>query len=280
MEEKKFSVLLSIYKKENPVFLAACLESILAQTLMPDEIVMVEDGALTDELYAVLDEYEKKCNGLLKRVRYETNKGLGLALKEGLAACTNEFIARMDTDDICAPQRFEKQTAYLCSDPSLSIVGGNIAEFETDPAEAAYDRVVPCRHEEICRYMKKRCPFNHGTVMFRKSHVEKAGGYLDWKWNEDYYLWVRMYLAGCRFANIDENLCYVRVGKDMYRRRGGWQYFLSEYKLQKFMRKNRVISPATYLCNVTKRFILQVMMPNSLRGWIFKKFARKKAVKR
>ena len=135
-------------------------------------------------------------------------------------------------------------------------------------------RVVPQEHTAICEYLKTRCPFNQMTVMFRRDDVEEAGGYLDWYCDEDYYLWVRMFLKNKRFANLPDILVRVRVGADMYKRRGGWKYFKSEAKLQRFMRKQRVIGFPTYAVNVTKRFLLQVMMPNAVRGWVFRKFAR------
>ena len=117
---------------------------------------------------------------------------------------------------------------------------------------------------------------NQVTVMFKHSDVKEVGGYIDWFWEEDYYLWLRLYLAGKKFANIQDVLCNVRVGKEMYQRRGGWKYFKSERALQKFMLKNKIIGFGTYFLNVAKRFIVQVLLPNKLRGWVFKKFARTK----
>ena len=137
------------------------------------------------------------------------------------------------------------------------------------------ERIVPQRHEEIVEYMKTRCPMNQVTVMFRKADVMAVGGYIDWFCEEDYYLWLRMYLAGMRFANIPETLCHVRIGEEMYRRRGGWKYFCSEAKLQKYMLDKQIISVGTYLMNVAKRLIVQALLPNSLRGFVFQKFARK-----
>ena len=129
--------------------------------------------------------------------------------------------------------------------------------------------------KEIKEYMKKRCAMNHVAVMYKKSSVLRVGNYQDWPWNEDYYLWVRMLKEGCRFANTGTILVNVRVGEDMYRRRGGWRYFKSEAKLQKYMKKNKIIGFGTYVMNVAKRFIVQVLLPNKIRGWVFKKFARK-----
>ena len=115
---------------------------------------------------------------------------------------------------------------------------------------------------------------NQVTVMFRRADVAEVGGYIDWFCEEDYYLWLRMALAKKQFANVPENLVNVRVGKEMYRRRGGWKYFKSEAGLQKFMLRKKLISVPTYAANVTKRLIVQVFLPNKLRGWVFRKFAR------
>jgi hypothetical protein len=181
----------------------------------------------------------------------------------------------MDADDISVPQRFEKQLFMLNSDTALSIVGGNISEFVDVEEQIVGCRNVPSKDEEIKKYLKERCPMNQVTVMFRKKDVDKAGGYLDWYCEEDYYLWIRMALANCKFANLDQTLCYVRVGKEMYQRRGGWKYFKSEYGLQKYMLNHNLINSITFVYNVIIRFVVQVLMPNRLRGWVFQKIARK-----
>ena len=161
------------------------------------------------------------------------------------------------------------------SDPSIDIIGGNIAEFVGEIDNFVGKRIVPCSDLEIKDYMKYRCPMNLVTVMFKKSSVYAAGGFIDWFCEEDYYLWLRMYLKKMKFANIPDVLVNVRVGKEMYQRRGGWKYFKSEAKLQKYMLDNKVIKFPTYFINCSKRFVVQVMLPNRIRGWVFKKFARK-----
>lgn len=267
---EKYSVLMSLYKKEKPEYLRLAIDSMLNQTVKPDEIVLVEDGPLTDELYAVLDEYGDK----LTRVRNEKNLGLGLALNVGLRACRNELVARMDTDDISKPERCEEQLQYFEQHPETDIVGGDIAEFIGDESNIVGKRVVPQSNEEIREYMKKRCALNHVSVMYKKSSVQTAGGYQDWFWNEDYYLWIRMWLNGAVFGNTGTVLVNVRTGKEMYQRRGGKKYFKSEKGLQDYMLEHKMINRTTYLENVAKRFIVQKMLPNSVRGWVFRKFAR------
>lgn len=268
---EKYSVLMSLYVKEKPEYLRLAVDSMLNQTVKPDEIVLVEDGPLTDELYALLDEYGDK----LTRVRNEKNLGLGLALNVGLRACRNELVARMDTDDISKPERCEEQLRYFEQHLETDIVGGDIAEFIGDETNIVCRRVVPQSNEEIREYMKKRCAFNHMSVMYKKTAVEAAGGYQDWFWNEDYYLWIRMWLNGAVFGNTGTVLVNVRTGEEMYQRRGGKKYFKSEKGLQDYMLEHRMIGFGTYAMNVSKRFIVQEMLPNSVRGWVFRKFARK-----
>ena len=274
MNDLKFSVSMCVYGKDNPDWFRTAVDSILNQTRRPDEVVLVVDGPVPDELDAIIRLYEAL--PFFRVIRLAVNEGHGNARRKGLSACTNELVALMDADDIAAPDRFEKQLRRFIEDPSLSIVGGNITEFIDTPDNVVGERTVPEKEEDICAYLKKRCPFNQMTVMFRKSDVEEVGGYIDFYCEEDYYLWLRLYLAGKHLANLPDVLVNVRVGKDMYRRRGGWRYFKSERRLQKFMRKNKVIGMGTYLSNVTKRFIVQVLLPNRLRGWVFQKFARSK----
>jgi len=274
MENIKFSVAMCTYGKDNPQWLTAAVDSILNQSAVPSEVVLVVDGPVPDILDAVICKYE--ANPIFKVVRLEKNMGHGDARRISLENCSNELVAIMDSDDISSPNRFEKQLALFAKDSSLAIVGGNITEFIGDPTNIVGKRVVPMNDNDIKEYLKYRCPMNLVTVMFKKTLVESVGGFIDWFCEEDYYLWIRMYLAGMKFANLSENLVNVRVGKDMYNRRGGIKYFKSEARLQKFMLDNKIIGFGTYLSNVAKRLIVQVLMPNKIRGFIFKKFAREK----
>ena len=274
MKETKFSVSMCVYGKDDPRWFETAVESILHQTAKPAEVVLVVDGPVPPELDTVIKKYEADI--LFTVIRFEKNQGHGNARRASLAACTNELVALMDADDISAPDRFEKQLAAFDREPDVAIIGGDIAEFIGTPDNIVAYRRVPAKNEEIMQYMKKRCPFNQMTVMFKKSIYEQAGGYLDWYCDEDYYLWLRMMQTGARFANIGEILVRVRVGKEMYQRRGGWEYFKSEAKLQSYMLQHRIISISTYLANIGKRLVVQVLLPDRLRGWVFQKFARKR----
>ena len=275
MEEKKISVLMSVYKNDIAQNVKTAVESIINQTFRPSQVVIVVDGPVPDETTKTLEEL-KELYSEVEIYPLEQNVGLGNALKDGMTHCVNEIVARMDSDDIAVEDRFEKQIKKFEEDCELSIVGSNIAEFIGDKDNVVSIRSVPEKHEDICKYLKKRCPFNHMTVMFKKSEVEKAGGYLHWFYNEDSYLWARMYLAGCKFANIPENLVYARINEATFQRRGGYKYYKSERDLFKFMYKNKIIGWGEYQKAKTIRFVIQVLMPNSVRKYVFLKMMRKK----
>ena len=274
MVNSSFSVSMCVYKKDNPYHFRTAAESILNQTVPPSEVVLVVDGPVPPELNTVIKEFE--ANPIFNVIRLPVNSGHGNARRTGLENCTNELVALMDADDISVPDRFQKQINIFNSNPNLAIVGGNISEFVNNPNNIVGYRKVPQKDADIKLYMKKRCPMNQVTVMLSKSKIKSAGGYLDWYCNEDYYLWVRLALKGYEFANIDEVLVNARIGEDLYRRRGGWRYFKSEAKLQRYMLKNKIISFWGFSVNVIKRLIVQVLMPNRLRGWVFQRMARER----
>lgn len=273
---QEFSIIISVYKNDKPEHVCIALDSILvSQTVKPMEVVLVQDGPVSEELSALLTKYEEEYADVIHIIRLEKNGGLGNALRLGVNNAKYDIIARMDSDDICLPNRFEKQLCYMEQHPEVSILGGQIDEFIDTVDNVVGKRIVPCEDKDIKDYLKSRCPFNHMTVMFRKGAVLKVGNYLDWFWNEDYYLWIRMALGACIMANLYDTLVQVRVGKEMYQRRGGWKYFKSEARLQKYMWNHHLISLPKYLYNIVIRFAVQVAMPNRLRGWVFKRFARK-----
>lgn len=260
-----------VYHGDDPINFSRAVDSVLDQTALPDEVVLVVDGPVPAALDEIISRYETLEN--FKVVRLSQNQGHGVARRTGLEHCSHSLVALMDADDICVSDRFAKQLAAFAANPGASIVGGQIAEFVGETDHIVGYRTVPLEDPQIKAYLKVRCPMNQVTVMFRKEDVAAVGGYQDWYCNEDYYLWVRMHMAGMQFVNVPETLVRVRVGEDMYRRRGGWKYFSSEAKLQKYMLDNGIIGIGRYLINVGKRMVVQ-MMPNRIRGWIFQKFAR------
>ncbi|HEL1996358.1 glycosyltransferase [Streptococcus suis] len=274
MNSQAFSVSMCVYGKDNPEWFNTAVESILNQSVRPSEVILVVDGPVPVEIDAVINKYAT--NHIFKIIRFHENQGHGNARRAGLKACTNEIVAIMDADDISIYDRFEKQLAVFQSHPELDVVGGNITEFVGNEANVVGRRIVPCEDTEIKNYLKKRCPMNLVTVMFKKSSIDNAGGFVDWYCEEDYYLWVRMALMNMKFANVPDNLVNVRVGDDMYNRRGGKKYFKSEVKLQKYMLNHKMIGAPRYMINVVERLVLQVLMPNKLRGLLFQKLARSK----
>ena len=267
-----FSVLLCLYYKERPDFLSQSLDSVFNQTVLPNEVVLVEDGPLTDELYAVVEAYRSKYPQL-RVVKLPCNGGLGKALNVGLQHCSYDLVARMDTDDIAYPDRFEKQLNVFRSDPKVDLCGAWIAEFEGEPSHVVSVRKVPEKHGEIYRYAKQRSPVNHPVVMFRKSAVLKAGGYLHFPLFEDYYLWARMLMNGACFYNLPESLLYFRFSPDMFRRRGGWRYAMTELRLQWLFYRISFIGIPLMLKNCAIRLAAR-LMPNQLRSTLYKRLIR------
>lgn len=271
---KSFSVLMSVYYKEKPEYLKECLDSLVNQTVKATEFVIVEDGPLTDGLYGVLDSYENMYPGLIKRIRLERNCGLGLALKAGVPECSYELIARMDSDDICVKDRFEKQLALFDKYPDLDICGSYIKEFDTSVDNVIAVRKVPLSQPEIEKYQKTRSAFNHVTVMFKKNAVLEAGNYEDCPLMEDDMLWVRMLLNNAQGMNIDESLVYVRTGISMIERRGGFDYFKKYKSARKKILDTGYISKFDYYKTIAVQLVV-AMMPRSIRLFVFTKLLRR-----
>lgn len=273
--KQEFSVLMSIYYKEKPKYFTQCMESILNQTILPNEIIIVKDGPLTKELNELIDKYVSMNPKMYNIVVLQKNLGLGLALAEGVKACSNELIARMDTDDIARNDRFEIQIKEFQEDPDLDICGSQIQEFYEDINKVTGIRKVPLEDEDIKKYQRRRDGFNHMTVMYKKSKVLAAGNYQDALLMEDSLLWVNMIQSGVKCKNIDDCLVYVRANAEMYKRRGGITY-LKKYKMgRKKIRDTGYISWWDYYYTLIIQFIVAVA-PRSIRKIVFTKLLRKK----
>ena len=271
-----FSVLLSVYHKEKPEFLEKSIESIyFNQTLKPNEIVLVEDGPLTNELYNSIEKLKNKIGtSIFKTVVLEKNMGLGNALKIGIEKCSNELIARMDTDDISYSNRFEKQVNFFKENLDTDVLGTFMSEFVGNTNNIICIKDAPNNETDLKKYMKLRDPVNHPSVMFKKSKVLEAGNYKEIFLNEDSYLWGRMLSKGCVFKNIQEPLVYFRTTDDTYKRRGGWKYVKAEYGLQKEFLKLGIINKIEFIRNITLKNIVR-LIPNQLRKFIYLKMLRK-----
>lgn len=269
-----YSVLMSVYFKEKPDFLRQSMESILNQTVKTDDFILVCDGPLNEGLDAVIAVMQTKFGEVLHVVRLEKNGGLGNALNEGMKNCKNELVARMDSDDISYPDRCAKQLALFNSKPEVSICSGIVEEFSERPEMVDAKRVLPEHHQEILDFAKSRNPFNHPCVMYKKAAVEAVGSYQDFYLLEDYYLWLRMLMAGYQGYNIQEPLLHMRAGSDMYKRRGGWKHAKTQMKLFKFMKDENFIGNAQYIKSCVIRSGSS-LAPNWLRKFIFEKVLRK-----
>lgn len=271
---REYSVLMSVYHKEKPEYLKQAIESIQLQTLPTDDFVLVCDGLLNPELDTVIARKQQEMGEALNVVRLAKNGGLGNALNEGIKHCKNELVARMDSDDIAYLDRCEKQIAVFNAHPEVSVCSGVVEEFTTVPEVVDTRRVPPETNAEIVEFAKKRNPFNHPCVMYKKSAVEAAGSYQDFYLLEDYYLWLRMLMAGYRGYNIQEPLLHMRAGSDMYLRRAGWKYAKTQAKLFKHMKNSGFIGSGQYVKSCVIRSG-SALAPNWLRKFMFEKVLRK-----
>lgn len=266
---REFSVLMSVYYKEQPDFLRQSLDSVFGQTVRASQVVLVEDGPLTPELDVVVAEYSSKYPEM-EIVPLSENRGLGLALAEGILHCKYEIVARMDTDDIARKDRFELQLKEFEKNPQLDICGSHVKEFEDDVNVIVTQRMVPLTDEDCKKYQKRRDAFNHMTVMYKKSTILAAGNYQHCPLMEDTLLWVNMFKNGAVAMNIDDYLVNARIGKGMYERRGGWTYYKKYKQARKRICETGYISWWDYEYTLMVQLVV-ALMPNKLRGFVFKR---------
>ena len=265
---------MSVYKNEKSLYLDKSINSMLEQTYLTNDFVIVCDGELTDELNAVINKYKEKFPNIFTIIRLEKNLGLGLALRHGIIFCKNELIARMDSDDISYNDRCEQQMNIFNTVSDVDIVGGCIDEFDGDVENIISTRHVPEHNTEIVKVSKIRNPFNHMSVMYKKQSVMKVGNYKDFFHVEDYFLWIRMLASGAVGFNIQRSLVCVRTGRDFYKRRGGILYLKSQIELLKYMKKTNYIGWGTCFFSIVMR-IVQTLSPGFLREWLYINLYRK-----
>lgn len=270
MKNKRYSVLMAVYYKENPEYLRQAIKSILEQTVPTDDFVLVCDGELSRGLNRVIKQFSNQINV----IRLKKNIGLGLALNAGLSRCKNELVARMDSDDISLPYRCEEQLKLFENDPELGITSSNVSEFSGNPDNIVGSRDLPQSHDEIVEYSKKRNPFNHPSVMFKKSEVQEVGGYSEeYRFFEDYDLWVRMLNNGVKAHNSPEPLLKMRVSDDMYRRRGGGRYARNLLKFHGELKRIGWINSTTFVsCAIPHAAVC--VMPAGVRKSVYKKLRK------
>lgn len=267
---------MSAYKKDNAQYFRTAVESIsIKQTIQPNEIIIIVDGPVSEKLANTIRELESEIPNI-KTHWLSENSGLGNAMKIGMMLCSNELVARMDADDIAVPDRFEKQVQFMTLHPEIAVAGGQISEFLNTEDNIVGYRRVPTNPLDCKKYYQDRDPINHMTAMLRKSAIIAVGNYQPWHLDEDSFLWGRILKNGYLIANLPDVLVNVRVGNEMYARRGGWNYFKSDSGMLKWKLQSGLISKSRYLYNYIIRFTVQVLMPNSIRAWFFKNLLRKR----
>lgn len=267
------SVLMSLYREESPQFFREALESALAQTYAPDEIVLIIDGPISQELENVvawLLEQEVP----VQVFRFQENVQLGLALRKGVELCSHELIARMDTDDVMREDRLQRQVAYMKAHPEIAVCGSEIAEFSDQEHQQYTVKHMPEDHEKIWKYAKRRNPINHMSAMLRREAVLASGNYEHCPGLEDYHLWTRMLVYGYKFYNIQEPLMYARTGDGIYQRRGGRQYTTNYISFRKWQKTIGFLSAKEWLLAVCLT-IGMTATPNWMRKLLYQKILRK-----
>lgn len=275
MQNLKYTVLMSVYYKEKPEYLSLSIESMLNQTVKPDEFIIVKDGPLTTELDEVINNFVTAYPKMFNIIVNETNLGLGPALAKGIENSKNELIARMDSDDYVVSTRCEKQLEKFREDPKLGMVGSYEAEFVDTVDNVISIHRVPSENDEIERFMHRRCSVLHPTVMYKKSAVLKSGNYQSVLLYEDYDLLARMVLEyHIKSYNIPEPLYYIRTSEDFFKRRGGIKYAKTVLKFKWGQyRKGYMSSMDFCISGLGQAFVC--VLPNSLRKSFYMKFLRK-----
>lgn len=263
---------MSVYRRDNAAWLKLALDSIYNQSFPPKEVIIVQDGFISHDLSTIINDFAFEKKNIISLIKPQ-NRGLGLALRDGLAYVSTKWVARMDADDISLPNRFEKQVEYLKGHPNVNLLGGQICEFENDPSKTIGQRIVPVDKSSIDKFIKWRNPFNHMTVMMRVEAVKRAGNYCNIKGFEDYDLWNRMLTIGCTFHNLADNLVMVRVGSEMYKRRGGIKYLQKYIELKSNSQKLGIINKKEAFIADTLMFI-NIIIPTRIRAFIYKRILR------
>lgn len=272
--KKIYSVLMSVYYKDNPKWLRESIESIMQQTIKTNDFVIVKDGKINAELNEIINEYVNKYSDIFQIIELDKNMGLGPALAIGIKKCKNKYVARMDADDICDKLRIEKEISIM-QEGKFDIVGSNIAEFIDDINNIQAYRKLPETNKEIIKYARRRNPFGHPSVLLNKEKVIEAGNYRSYHLCEDYDMWTRMIEKDAKCYNIQENLVFMRISEDFYKRRGGFKYLKSILKFKKEQYNKGFFSRKDFIISSTATFIT-CLMPNCIREFLYKKLLRKK----
>lgn len=266
----KFSVVIPVYKFDNPGFLFHSLSSLFNQSRVPDEIVIVVDGPIGDNLNNIIENFINKKQ--FKLIRLLNNEGPGPARHNGILKCKNNIIALMDSDDICRNDRFEKELDILIS-KDIDAVGCWIEEFDNEPGDLKRLRITPEENDDIVSYSKWRMPVNNVTLVFKKEAYLSVGGYKSMRQFEDYDLVIRMLILNKKFYNIQEVLVDVRVGNEMHKRRKGFGVLKNELSVFKTMYSSGYIGLVHYTCNIIIRYCVR-LLPSGAIAYLYNKAFR------
>ena len=264
----KYSVLMSVYAKDDAVLFSRALRSVKEQTMSCSQVVLIKDGPLTDALEAVINEFV--CKLPLEVVSLSVNSGLAIALNTGLPFCKHEFVGRLDADDFCAKDRFELQIRSLANDSSLAVIGSWIVELDEFDRQTL--KKMPVSSEECARAIRHVNPLCHPSVCFRKSVVLSVGGYPLFQKGQDFALWSILISKGHRVANIPSVLVYMSSGLQMMSRRGP-SFFRHEIQVLRFQYELQLYRFHTLIFNVISRLFLR-FPPRFIRGCVYKYLRR------
>lgn len=267
-----YSVLMSVYSGERPAYLRACIDSMLKQTFVTNDFVLVCDGPLTDELDAVVREYEERYK-FFRPLRLPKNMGVGYCANEGLKMCRNEYIVKMDSDDIALPERCELSLYLMSKHPRIDILGAYISEFDSDTGREIAVKKTPSGNAAIRKYARRRNPFNNPTLVYKKSWVEKIGGYSTVRRCEDYDFVVRMLAAGAVGRNIPKVLVRYRVTGGNYNRRRNWANTRSFIAVRWRIHRSGFSSLWDFTVTTAAQLVM-FLLPSSLTGHFYKKLLR------
>lgn len=259
------SVLMSVYFKEKPEYLEACLQSLADQTHKADEVILVEDGPISSDLKAIIDSYREVLN--IFSVPLAKNVGLACALNEGLKQCSFDLVARMDTDDFAVSDRFEKQVAFMQATPDVAASSGLIEEFN-DSGDVLSLRALPLEHDAIVKFAKSRSPLSHPAVIFRKCVVLSVGGYPRFRNSQDYALWSLLIINDYRLANLQVVLVRMRTNHEFMGRRG-FEYLKLEIELLKFQYSIGFLTLHEFVFNLLWRSVVR-LSPLFIKFWLYK----------
>ncbi len=273
-----YSVLMAVYKGDQAPFLRQAVESMLAQSAAPAEILLVCDGPLTPELEEEISHLQVVIGDRLQVLRLPENRGLGAALNAGLRHCRHDLVARMDADDLALPDRMAHQLQAMEAYPEAAVIGGQIAEFREDPQRPFSYRTVLLEPEAVRRFARCRTPMNHVTVLCRREALLRVGGYPEFSGPgfEDYYLWIKLLARGYVLRNIPQLCCKVRVSGAQYSRRGGWGYFQNALAVQRLLRKEGMVSPVRFCCSCGLWFVSSLVLSAGMRRQVCLGFLRRK----